>query len=417
MTKAQRPPDKAISGNEKLSLTSPSFLSLKRTHMNPHESKRAFLKKSLTLGLGLPVLGTSLWSCDSNKVGSGSKPLKILILGGTSFLGPHQVAYAVNRGHQVSTFTRGKTQPTVHKEAFDKVEMLIGDRQDNLKALENREWDVVIDNSGRFAQWTKDTAELLKDKVGMYLYVSSTGVYYPHTIVDADENTPVLMEDPPNAAGEQPERDSFGVMKAKSEQEALKAFGADRTTVVRPTYMLGPADRTERSIYWPMRLNQGGEILVPGKADDPVQHIDVRDVAEWIIRLVENKTPGTFNAVGPESAQNIREFVNLAGEAFKADRNLVYVDDYDFLKAQNLLYIIPWIIPTDEYLASARVQNGKAIAEGLTFRDLKSTASDILAWWNSDAVTEERRKQFLESPENVMNREAELLEAWKSLAR
>ncbi len=251
--------------------------------MNTSESKRNFLKKSLALGLSLPLIGTSVWSCEqgSPKV----KPLNILILGGTSFLGPHQVAYAISRGHKVSTFTRGKTQPTVNKAAFEQVEMLIGDRQDNLTALENREWDVVIDNSGREAEWTQRTSELLKDKVEQYLYVSSTGVYYPHETADVDESSPVLMEDPLNENGEAPERDSFGVMKAKSEQEALKVFGPERTTVVRPTYMLGPADRTERSIYWPMRLNRGGEVMVPGKPTDPVQYIDVRDVAEWIIRI------------------------------------------------------------------------------------------------------------------------------------
>lgn len=380
--------------------------------MNTSESKRNFLKKGLTLSLGLPLIGTGLWSCSQKE--KEEKPLNILILGGTSFLGPHQVAYAVSRGHKVSTFTRGKTEPTVHKEAFDQVEMLVGDRQDDLTALENREWDVVIDNSGRAAEWTRDSATLLKDKVGQYIYISSTGVYYPHETADVDEDFPVLMEDPLNEAGDAPERDSFGVMKAKSEQEAYKAFGPDRTTVVRPTYMLGPADRTERSIYWPMRLNRGGEVMVPGKPEDPVQYIDVRDVAEWIIRLAETRTAGTFNAVGPSKGQGMGEFVQKASEAFDAQSELVFIDDHDFVKEQQMIYIIPWIVPTDEYYASARVKNGKAIAAGLSFRKVKTTTADVLSWWNSEAVTEERRQKFLDSPQNAMNREAELLEAWKA---
>ena len=380
--------------------------------MKTSESKRDFLKKSLTLGLGLPLIGSSVWSCSEQK--NELKPLNILILGGTSFLGPHQVAFAISRGHKVSTFTRGKTQPTVHKEVFDQVEMLVGDRQDNLTALENREWDVVIDNSGRAADWTRDSATLLKDKVGQYIYISSTGVYYPHETADVDEDFPVLMEDPLNENGEAPERDSFGVMKAKSEQEAYKVFGEERTTIVRPTYMLGPADRTERSIYWPMRLNKGGEVMVPGKEDDPVQYIDVRDVAEFVIRLAENKTPGTYNAVGPFDAQGMHDFIKMASKAFPSEKEFIYIDDYDFLKEQNLLFIIPWIIPTDEYAASARVKNGRAIGAGLGFRDLKTTMVDVLEWWNSEAVTEERRQKFLDSPQNAMNREAELLEAWKT---
>jgi len=381
--------------------------------MKHQESKRAFLKKSVTLGLGLPLIGTGILSCEQKSGGSETSPLNILILGGTSFLGPHQVAYAVERGHKVTTFTRGKTKPTVHTEVFDQVEMLIGDRQDNLTALENREWDVVIDNSGRFAEWTKSTAELLKDKVGQYIYVSSTGVYYPHIEADVDEETPVLMIDPAGPDGQPPTRDSFGVMKAKSEQETYKVFGADRTTVVRPTYMLGPADRTERSIYWPMRMSKGGEMLVPGKLDDPVQHIDIRDVAEWIIRLAESKTIGTYNAAGPAKPQGIKDYVAKVGDAFHVDNTQHFISDYDFLKQQQLIYIIPWIIPLDDYAASARVQNAKAIAAGLTFREIKTTSKDILEWWNSDAVTEERRQKFADSPQNVMNREAEILAYWK----
>lgn len=379
--------------------------------MEKSASKRDFLKKGLTLGLGLPLVGTGLLSCTEE--GKSTSPLRILILGGTSFLGPHQVAYAINRGHKVSIFTRGKTVPTVHTGAFDHVERLIGDRQDNLTALENREWDVVIDNSGRAADWTRRTAELLKEKAGLYIYISSTGVYYPHLEADVDEDTKVLLQDPVNEDGKAPERDSFGVMKAKSEVEAIKAFGKDRTAIVRPTYMFGPADRTDRFMYWPLRLAKGGDIFVPGKADDPVQYVDVRDIADWCIRLAENKTAGTFNGAGPENAQGVLEFAEKGTEAFDVASKMVLVDDYDFLQTQRVSFIIPWIMPKDDYYASARVQNKRAIEAGLTFRPLKITIKDTYDWWNSDAVETERKTKYEQNTRTVLAREAEILEAWK----
>ena len=153
--------------------------------------------------------------------------------------------------------------------------------------------------------------------------------------------------------------------------------------------------------------------MVPGKPSDPVQYIDVRDVAEWIIRLAENKTSGTFNAVGPAKAQGIGDFVKESSTAFEAESDFVFLDDYDFLKNQQWIYILPWLILTDEYAASPRIKNPKAIAAALTYRALKNTSADILKWWNPEAETEESRQQFLDSPQNAMNREAELLEAWK----
>ncbi len=382
--------------------------------MKKSASKRDFIKKSLTLSLGLPLVGTGLLSCTAE--GDRKKtptPLKILILGGTSFLGPHQIAYAVGRGHKVTTFTRGKTIPTVNQQAFEQVESLIGDRQDNLTALENREWDVVIDNSGRAADWTKRTAELLKEKVGMYLYISSTGVYYPHLEANVDEDTKVLLQDPPTEDGTQPERDSFGVMKAKSELEAINTFGEDRTTVVRPTYMLGPADRTDRFMYWPLRLAKGGDIFVPGKANDPVQYIDVRDVAEWCIRLAENKTAGTYNAVGPQNALGVLEFAQKASKAFDVESKIVPVEDYDFLEEQRVSFIIPWIMPKDDYYASALVQNKKAIQAGLSFRDVETTVKDTYDWWNSEAVDAERKTKYEQNTRTVLAREQAILEAWQ----
>lgn len=394
------------------------------------KSRRHFLQTSLKAGWVLPLASAGLLGCGPNDqaetdnseaaVAEGEGPaevqkLSILILGGTSFLGPHQIAYALSRGHQISTFTRGKTRPTVHQELFDQVEMLIGDRQDDLTALHDREWDVVIDNSGRDVQWTKDTAELLKDKVGLYMYTSSTGVYYPYLGDDIAEDTPLVMEEPAEVEDEEMKLEYwYGVMKTNSEQAARDAFGDDRTIIVRPTYMVGPADKTDRFIHWPIRLSKGGATLVPGKTDDPVQFVDVRDVAEWMIRLAEAGMTGVFNAVGPENATTMLEFVEEAAQTFEVERELVVIDDYDFLMDQGVPYLVPWIMPTGNNYGSSRASNAKARANGMTFRPLSETMQDTHDWWYSDAVGQEKRDEYEQNPEGVLEREASIVAAWEA---
>lgn len=386
--------------------------------MTKHNSRRSFIKKSTLASLGLPLLGTTLISCKQeentniNSEKETDKKLNILILGGTSFLGPHQIAYALSRGHKVSTFTRGKTKPKVHAELFDKVEMLIGDREDNLKALENRQWDVVIDNSGRKVSWTKATAELLKDNVGMYMYTSSTGVFYPYLNGNLTEDTEVALELPEGLTDDEKYEMDYGVMKANSELAAINTFGKKRTVVIRPTYMLGPADRTDRFIHWPVRLANGGQHLVPGKAEDLVQYIDVRDVAEWFIRLAENKSHGIYNGVGPNEGQTIQQFIKEAAKAFDTTSSFVMVDDYEFLNKNGIYYSIPWVMPDEKHYGSARVSNKKSIAAGLTYRPLSETVKDTFNWWNSDKVDIERKAKFNENLEVMLVNEKKMIAQW-----
>ncbi|MEL7120733.1 MAG: NAD-dependent epimerase/dehydratase family protein [Bacteroidota bacterium] len=392
--------------------------------MNTKKSRRAFIKYGMKAGLTLPLLFTGLNSCDfendEQKEDSISKTtnkaLKILILGGTSFLGPHQIAYAMERGHSISTFTRGKTKPTIYQDLFDKVEMLIGDRKDNLTALENRKWDAVIDNSGRDVEWTKKSAELLKENCDLYLYTSSTGVYYPYLSSDYKEDAKVLLKEPEEITDEDEKIEYwYGVMKANSELETIKHFGKDRSIIVRPTYMIGPADKSNRFIHWPIRLSKGGEVLVPGKKEDMVQYIDVRDVAEWMIRLIEDKKVGTYNAVGPKEEQNMYSFVEEAQKAFQVESSFVKIDDYDFLKEKEIHYIVPWIMPTDKNKGSAKINNDKAIANGLSFTPLKKSVTDTYNWWMSDAVSQEQRDKVELNPKSVLVRERSILEEWKVL--
>ncbi|MCB0634471.1 MAG: NAD-dependent epimerase/dehydratase family protein, partial [Lewinella sp.] len=268
---------------------------------NNRISRRKFLSQGLQAGITLPVLGYALSSCEAEDRPAAQentvKKLNILILGGTSFLGPHQIAYALARGHSITTFTRGKTEPNIHKDLFQQVTSLVGDRETDLTALETGSWDAVIDNSGHRTAWAIKSAELLKDRSELYLFTSSTGVYYPYLTKDADEDSEVLLVEPDGITDEDEKLEYwYGVMKATSENAVRAAYGDSRSIIVRPTYMIGPADKSNRFIHWPIRLSRGGEVMVPGKPDDPVQYADVRDVAEFMIRLIEEKKAGTYNA-------------------------------------------------------------------------------------------------------------------------
>ena len=290
--------------------------------------------------------------------------------------------------------------------------MLFGDRENDLSALEKGEWDVVIDNSGSKTEWTKKTANLLKDRAGVYVYTSSTGVYYPYLGDNISEDSKVLLEEPKDIVDEETKLEYwYGVMKSTSEIETIKAFGRNRSIVVRPTYMMGPGDRTDRFIYWPVRLARGGDIMVPGPGD-PVQYVDVRDVAEFMIRLAEEKKAGTFNAVGPLGKQTMLQFAEKGKRAFDIESNLVPIDDYEFLQDNGVSYLIPWIKPMGNNYGTARVSNEKAVKAGLTHRDLKTSLNDMHRWWYSEALTDERRDKFELNPQGVLIREKMILDNW-----
>jgi 2'-hydroxyisoflavone reductase len=235
-------------------------------------------------------------------------------------------------------------------------------------------------------------------------------VYYPYLGKDIKEDTKLLTESPADAEGDEKLEYDYGVMKTNPEFAAQNAFGKNRTIIVRPTYMIGPADRTDRFAYWPVRLKRGGEVMVPGKADDAVQYIDVRDVAEFMIRLIEQRTAGTYNGAGPASAQGMHAFIHAAHAAFSSPLEIVAIDDYEFLKKQNVHYIVPWIMPEGKNFGSSLTSNQHSIANGLTFRPLARTVWDIDEWWESDAVSEERREKLLSG---LMDREEAIIRAWK----
>jgi len=385
--------------------------------MSKEISRRTFLATGLASGAlagtggGLMgpggILTHGLEEGHNPKKGRQSRALSILIMGGTSFLGPHQIRYALERGHEISIFTRGRTRPLMFPEVFDRVEHLVGDRGGDLEALKGRSWDAVIDNSGQNVQWARDSARLLADAAQHYLFVSSTGVFSPYLTVGlTEEDQPPLVDDPPR------DPPSYGVMKTLSEREVQGAFG-DRAIIVRSNYIVGPGDTNDRFPYWPVRIAGGGEVLVPGGFDDAVQFIDVRDLTEWMIHLVEGGVTGVFNAGGcfPKQA-TISEMVYGIRAATTASVDWVWIDDYDFLSDVRLRAMVPWVMPRGRSLGHTRVNYDKAVAHGLTFRPLAVTTRETLDWWASDAVSQERRSE----PSFVLTREreAEIIEAWRA---
>ena len=372
------------------------------------KTRREFLGTGLALGL------TSLINASPLNEFTGfeesDEKLKILILGGTSFLGPHQIEYALKRGHEVSIFTRGKTKPKIYPEIFSKVEQLVGDREDNLEALKNRKWDVVIDNSGRKTKWTEDTAELLVDHVGYYMYTSSISVYYPFTGNDFSEDRLLVTKIPSGVTEEERLTYEYGVMKATSEIATIDTFGKERSIVVRPTLIVGPGDRTDRFPYWLARLEKGGDIIIPGGKDEVVQYIDVRDLAQWMIRLAENKAVGIYNGSGPGFDMTTNAIVYGIHASYNSPVHYIQIDDLEFLKENNIIGIQTWVIQLPECAGMSKSDNSKAVEADLQFRPLSETVRATQEWWHSDAVSQERRDNVLSGERSLMNREEEILE-------
>lgn len=394
--------------------------------MGDGPTRRDFLGTGLRAGVGLS-LGVVVGSGREPGPGGASGParearrqdaaagpsraLRLLILGGTGVTGPHLVARALEHGHAVTLFNRGRTEPLVNRELFQQVERLVGDRAGDLSALAGRRWDAVIDNSGSRTEWTVASARLLRDRAERYLYTSSTGVYYPYRDHDITEDREVLLEVPETAREGERGVYGYGVMKANSEKAAREIFGEGRALILRPTYITGPGDGTDRFTYWPVRVARGGRVLVPGSAGDPVQFVDSRDFAAFTIRLLEEGAAGTFNVAGPASPMGMHAFVHGVHAAFSAPVEWVYVDDQQFLLEQDIRYAVPWIMPWGNNWGSARVSNARALEAGLTFRPLAESVRDVHDWWMSDAVTPERRDRMAGG---LMAREQEVIEAWRS---
>ncbi|HEY3962430.1 MAG TPA: SDR family oxidoreductase [Gaiellaceae bacterium] len=318
--------------------------------------------------------------------------MKLLVLGGTKFLGRHVVDAGLARGDEVTIFTRGQTNPDL----YPGVEHLVGDRDGKLDALAGRSWDGVVDTSGYVPRVVRQSAELLRDAVARYVFVSSVSAY-------ADPSVP-LMETSPLAALEDPLTEevesAYGALKAACEHVVDEVFG-DRATSVRAGLIVGPHDPTERFTYWPRRIAEGGEVLAPGDPDAPVQFIDARDLAEWMILLAEHGPGGPLNATGPAERLRMRELLERIRDGLGAECTFTWIDDEKLLAAE----VGPWMelplwLPGDEYAGMLQSDISRALAAGLTFRTVEETARDTLAWSleageQRETLSRERERRLL----------------------
>ena len=323
------------------------------------------------------------------------RPVKLLVLGGTKFLGRATVEAALAGGHDVTLFNRGQTSPDLFPEA----EKLHGDRTQDLTPLEGRQWDAVVDPSGYVPAVVLAAAEALRDSVGHYLFVSS--------ISYATFSAASTEEDPTKEIGDLPQDrlledySNYGPLKALCEQAVRDVYG-ERATIVRPGLVVGPHDPTGRFTYWPHRIARGGDVLLPAPADEKVQFIDVRDLSGWIVGLCERRQGGTFNATGPGVTWT--ELAETCRDVARSDAEFVWVDG-DFLAEHEVeeWMGLPMWIHDPEWLGMHLTDVSKAFADGLTERPLPETVRGAL---EQAGTTEEAGI--------TRERESEILAAWKA---
>ncbi|KAA3598079.1 MAG: NAD-dependent epimerase/dehydratase family protein [Calditrichaeota bacterium] len=323
--------------------------------------------------------------------------MKILILGGTVFLGRFLTKSALKRGHKVTHFTRGKSNPNL----FPEVENLIGDRvKSDLNSLKGKTWDAVIDTCGYFPRVVKESAELLKDSVEHYTFISSISVYENLDKPNADELTPVAKIK--DKETEEITAQSYGPLKALCEEMAEKIM-PKKTLNIRPGLIVGPFDPSDRFTYWVHRIAQGGKVLTPDALDKNVQFIDVRDLADWNIKMVEEKVTGIFNATGPDYSLKFGKVLETCKEVTKSNAELVLASEKFLEENEVAPYIeLPLWIPGQG--GWDRVDCSKAISNGLTFRPISETVKDTFEWNNQlkrqnplrAGLTPKREKELLE---------------------
>jgi 2'-hydroxyisoflavone reductase len=369
-----------------------------------NKDRRRFLKSSL-LG-GAAVVAGCVPEADTraDKASEPSRPLKILILGGTGFIGPHMVREALRRGHDVSLFNRGRTNSAL----FPDLKLYKGDRNNGLHSLEGGDWDVVVDNSGYVPRHVKDSARLLSSVVSHYVYVSTISVYAVSPAPIIEESPLATMED---ETVEEVTNDTYGPMKALCEQRVTAELGADRTTILRPTYICGPGDRTDRYTYWPVRTMRGGEMLWPGAPQNDIQIIDVRDFANFTVDCLERKISGIFNTVTPLRSFKMGDLLEDSLAVTDADTTPVWVDK-NFITENKVAEggALPiWEHPDGEYAQLTQVDGSRAAAAGLKNRPTRETARDTISWWKT--LPPDRREKLRAGLS--AEKEAEFLELWR----
>jgi 2'-hydroxyisoflavone reductase len=335
-----------------------------------------------------------------------SRALRILVLGGTSFIGPHQVQYALDRGHEITLFNRGRT----NTDLFPGVERLIGDRNGDLDALAGRTWDVCIDNSASNIRWVELSTAALRDSVDRYFYVSSRSAYADTGAIPMTADHPTFTYESAGVSRDADrDRLPYGLQKALCERQTQEVFGA-RACIFRPGLIIGPRDRTDRFTYWPVRIHRGGEVLSPGDGSDPIQIIDARDFSEWMIRMAEDGHTGVYNAVGPAIPRPMDELLYGIRAVTTAETTFTWVDTEFLIERDVRPYreMPVWMPPLPGREGYARFDLTPEIERGLTFRSLAVTTQDTLEYHFSRPAEEQWPLRAGITPE----REVEVLAEW-----
>ena len=363
-------------------------------------NRRDFIKAGLAgaAAAGLPAVGVA---GDAGDRRAKKRQLDILVLGGTGFIGPHMVREALRRGHSVTLFNRGRT----NDEIFPDLETITGDRDNGLDGLKGRRWDAVIDNSGYVPRHVQDSARLLAPNCDRYLFISTVAVYDDISKADDEDSALATLAD---ASIEEVNWETYGPLKALCEKRAAAEIAGDRLTILRPTYIAGPGDHTDRFSYWPIRTRSGGEMLWPGSPADPIQIVDVRDLANFTIDCLDRDISGTYNMVNPPGVYTMGRLLEDCRAVTTTDVEPVWVAE-DFLVANGLnpgAQIPIW----GGTARSFGLSTERALAAGMQHRPERETARDVLRWW--DTLPEERRAAPKAGPGR--DKEAEVIAAWKA---
>jgi 2'-hydroxyisoflavone reductase len=299
--------------------------------------------------------------------------MRILILGGTIFLGRHIIDAAQTHGHEVTIFHRGE-----HASHTSSIQELYGNRNDNLRSLENGTWDVVIDTSGYIPRLVRNTAELLRQRIGRYVFISSLSVYPDDIPPNIDES--YLVSRLEDTQIEEITSDTYGPLKAMCEDVITKMYG-NQSLIIRPGLIVGPYDPTDRFTYWPRRITRGGEVLAPERSSIPVQFIDVRDLSKWIISMIEKDGSGVYNATGPDHDLTLGEIFTTAKSFSGSNARFIWTNER-FLRDQG---VSPWSdlplwLPEEQFPGFNRINCQKAISVGLTYSPLVETIHSTMEW-------------------------------------
>lgn len=383
--------------------------------------RRTFLSSAGLASAGLAATGLAATGLTaphgSRLLRSGRGKLRILVLGGTGFLGPAIVNAGIAAGHEFTLFNRGRRNPELFAKTTG-VEQIHGQRRrpkagdakappQDLKSLENRKWDAVVDTSGYYTGEVEDVCKVLAGNVGQYVYISSLSVY-PSLEVSADpidEQSPLAKCADKYTQDLGPQFENYGGLKRHCEDAVAAAFPG-KATLVRPGYIVGPGDPTDRFTYWPARFLRGGECLAPGSPDNDLQFIDVRDLGAWIVHLIEAGITGPFNAVGFDGRISVAEFLHTGKGTLNHGCTFTWVDDA-FLEANKVTAWEEMGCWTPK-AKNGHSSNAKSIAAGAKYRPIAETIRDTAAW-----VTEGRGKGEWRAGMKA-EREQELLAKWKA---